>query len=194
LTGRQLEYARIDVEHMHVLREIFDAELKAADLTRIFKVESDLLPIVAKMELHGFAVSVERMEKIRSREDEVAEELERTIRAEFNLPELNVNSPPQLLVAFNNSGANLKSTGEESLVRSKHPMGAKILEYREHKKLAGSIKGLLAKVQNDRLHSEFKPIGTIHGRGALVRRNQTSRTLPEANCARVLSRARSKTS
>ena len=111
LTERQLEYARIDVEHMYILRKIFDAELKAADLTRIFKLESDLLPIVAKMELHGFAVSVERMEKIRSREDEVAEELERTIRAEFNLPELNVNSPPQLLVAFNNSGENLKSTG-----------------------------------------------------------------------------------
>jgi DNA polymerase I-like protein with 3'-5' exonuclease and polymerase domains len=116
------------------------------------------------MELHGFAVSTERMEKIMVREREVAGNLETEIRGEFGLPELNVNAPGQLLEAFNKAGCNLKSTSEESLIRTKHLMGAKVLEYRKATKLASAVESLLKDVKNGRLHSSFNPLGAIHGR------------------------------
>jgi DNA polymerase I len=164
LSERQLEYARIDVEHLHTLVKILSAELEAADLGRIFAMERELLPIITKMELHGFAISTEQMEKIRDREIGVAGNLEREIKAEFNDQELNVNAPGQLLEAFKKAGVELKSTAEESLIRTKHPMGAKVLEYRKSTKLCSAVESLLAKARNGRLHSSFNPLGAIHGR------------------------------
>ena len=121
LTQEQLDYARIDAEHLHTLAKILKAEITAANLDRIFQLESDLLPIVAKMELHGFAVSTDRMQKIKAREDEVCERLEAEIRGDFGDPELNVNAPGQLLEAFKKSGTELKSTAEESLIEPSIP-------------------------------------------------------------------------
>ena len=164
LTQAQLDYARIDVEHMHTLRKILAAEIHAADLDRIFRLETELLPIITKMELHGFAISVPKMETMKAREDEVVINLERDIRAEFNDQELNVNSPPQLLEAFKKAGIDLKSTGKASLIRTKHPLGAKVLAYRKSKKLSSAIESLLSDAKNGRLHSNFNPLGATHGR------------------------------
>ena len=164
LTDRQLEYARIDVEHEHTLRKVLSAELKASDLERIFRLETELLPITAKMELHGFAVSTEKMQKIMERENEICDELERDIRAEFNDQELNLNSPPQLLAAFEKAGTKLKSTAKESLIKTTNPVAVKLRVYKKSKKLAGMIKSLLKDVKNGRLHSSFNPLGATHGR------------------------------
>ena len=164
LTDRQLEYAKVDVEHEHTLRKVLAAEIEKAGLSKIFKLESDLLPVTAKMELHGFAVSPEKMQKIMDRENEICDNLERDIRAEFNLPELNVNSPPQLLEAFEKAGVKLKSTAKDSLIKVKNPIAIKLRAYNKSKKLAGMVKSLLADVKNGRLHSTFLPLGTIHGR------------------------------
>ena len=164
LTQAQLDYARIDVEHMHTLRKILAAEIHAADLDRIFRLETELLPIITKMELHGFAISVPKMETMKAREDEAVINLERDIRAEFNDQELNVNSPPQLLEAFKKAGIDLKSTGKASLIPTKHPLGAKVLAYRKSKKLCSAIESLLSDAKNGRLHSNFNPLGATHGR------------------------------
>ena len=134
LTQAQLDYARIDVEHMHTLRKILAAEITP-------RPRPDL-PSRNGTSPHHHQDGTSRvrdlgpkMETMKAREDEAVINLERDIRAEFNDQELNVNSPPQLLEAFKKAGIDLKSTGKASLIPTKHPLGAKVLAYRKQKAL-----------------------------------------------------------
>ena len=56
LLAEQIQYAAQDVEHLHALKEKLDAELKAAALMGVLRLEMDLLPVVIAMELIGFCV------------------------------------------------------------------------------------------------------------------------------------------
>jgi DNA polymerase I-like protein with 3'-5' exonuclease and polymerase domains len=56
LLAEQIQYAAQDVEHLHALKEKLDAELKAAALMGVLRLEMDLLPVVVEMELIGFCV------------------------------------------------------------------------------------------------------------------------------------------
>ena len=89
----------------------------------------------------------------------------REIRAEFNDQELNVNTPRQLLEAFKKSrdrtqvdGRGVPHSNQASLRRQSSRIPARA------KKLSSSVESLLADVRNGRLHSNFNPLGAIHGR------------------------------
>jgi DNA polymerase I-like protein with 3'-5' exonuclease and polymerase domains len=61
LLAEQIQYAAQDVEHLHALKEKLDAELNAAGLMGIFRLEMNLLPVVVGMELIGFRVDRKKL-------------------------------------------------------------------------------------------------------------------------------------
>jgi len=64
LLAEQIQYAAQDVEHLQSLKEKLDAELNAAGLMGIFRLEMDLLPVVVEMELIGFCVDRKKLEEL----------------------------------------------------------------------------------------------------------------------------------
>ena len=64
LLDEQIQYAVQDVEYLHALRGKLDAELNAAGLMGVFRLEMDLLPAVVGMELNGFCVNWEKLEEL----------------------------------------------------------------------------------------------------------------------------------
>jgi len=56
LNAEQMEYACNDVHYLHPLKNALETALANAGLTRVFELESQLIPIIARMEHRGFAV------------------------------------------------------------------------------------------------------------------------------------------
>jgi DNA polymerase family A/3'-5' exonuclease/Bifunctional DNA primase/polymerase, N-terminal len=164
LTEEQLAYARNDVRYLHQLRGRLLEQLEAQGLTKIFRLESDLLPIIARMESHGFAVNVQKMREIRTQADRNATILASELRRDFDEAGLNLSSPQQLVDAFKEAGVNLHDTSEQNLCALGDPRAKKILAWRAETKLSASIKTLLRAERSGRIHATFNPMGTVTGR------------------------------
>jgi DNA polymerase-1 len=164
LTEQQLAYARDDVRHLHALRARLTERLQAADLQKVFKLEMRLIPIVVAMEHHGFAVDRDKLEQMRITAAASAERITGQLREKFSQPELNPDSPSQLLEAFRGTGVQLANTDEATLTKLNDDRAKLIFSYRESAKLEASIKGLLKATGSDgRIHARFSPTGARSG-------------------------------
>jgi DNA polymerase-1 len=172
LTDDQLAYARDDVRYLHQLKGVLEAEIEKADLSRVFKLESDLIPVVVDIERRGFAVDAEKMRAMLDQAEARQSELQTELRTKFGNPTLNPDSPTQIAEAFESVGEKLTSTHEETLTALDQKLVPAVLEYRGVSKLAGSITGLLKHVLPDgRIHAQFKPLGSDPGRFSSSRPN-----------------------
>jgi hypothetical protein len=164
LTADQLRYAREDVRYLLRLRRVLLDALEHADLYQVFELESALLPVVAKMELHGFAVDISRLGALLAEPEEKATRVERRLRELFEAPTLNIDSPEQLLEAFARVGITLTDTEEKTLCALSDERAALILDYRGAAKRVARIKTLLEAQSEARIYARFKPLGTVNGR------------------------------
>ena len=165
LTDGQLTYARDDVRHLHALEAKLASELKAAGLEAVFELEMKLIPLIVKMEDHGFAIDCAKLEELQADAGGKAVKQADSLRKAFSLPELNPNSFPQLLDAFKAVGVELKNTDEATLVVCEDPRAKMVLDYREADMLSRAIKGLLKAAGKDgRIHARFNPTGAGTGR------------------------------
>jgi hypothetical protein len=113
------------VRYLHQLQGRLREQLEAGRLAKIFRLESDLLPIIARMESHGFAVNVEKMREIRSQSDRNATILASELRTDFDEERLNLGSPQQLVDAFKEAGVELHDTSEQTLCALDDPRAKK---------------------------------------------------------------------
>jgi DNA polymerase I-like protein with 3'-5' exonuclease and polymerase domains len=175
LTAGQLQYARDDVRYLHRLRLALISELAQADLTHVFALEMALLPIITRMELHGFAVDVDRLKALFPEQRAKAEAKLQAVREAFGKTDLNPNSSDQVLAAFKEIGIELvksnpdgsqKETSEEELLCTiDDPRAQLILEYRKGDRLASAMASLLKNVRADgRIYAQFNPLGATSGR------------------------------
>lgn len=164
LTDEQLHYARDDVRYLLALRALLAAKLEKAKLMGVFQLESALLPIIARMELHGFQVDTSRLASMLTQEGKRSRDLEKEISLSFGDPKLNPASPEQLMAAFKKAGIQLENTEEKTLRAIADPRAVLILEYRGAAKLASAIEGLLGAQCNGRIYARFNPLGAVTGR------------------------------
>jgi DNA polymerase I len=165
LTFSQLQYAADDVGFLHNLKDRLTKEIKDAEMDNIFDLEMHVLPISAQLHLTGIAVDRTEVQAIIDGSASQVEECNAKVRRLLNNPELNVNSPKQLLVAFQEAGVEISTTDERTLAGLEHPAAKAILDARgASKKVEEATRYLKAIAVDGRIHAEFDPLGTNTGR------------------------------
>jgi DNA polymerase I-like protein with 3'-5' exonuclease and polymerase domains len=165
LLAEQIQYAAQDVEHLHTLKEKLDAELKAAALMGVLRLEMDLLPVVIGMELIGFCVDRKKLEELAAKATQERDQVAQTVHNLLGTGDVNLNVPAQFLKALQGLGIALKNTNEDSLSECRHPVADAILEYRKWKKLKEDVESCIHEIRSDgRIHGQFNPLGTDTGR------------------------------
>jgi DNA polymerase-1 len=186
--AEQIQFAAQDVEHLHALKKKLDAELNAAGLMGIFRLEMNLLPVVVGMELIGFCVDRKKLEELAAEATQKRDQMAQTVNRLLGRRELNLDVPAQLLEALQGLGIALKNTNENSLLECRHPAAGAILEYRKWKKLKEDVESRINEIRPDgRIHCEFNPLGTDTGRLSSSEQNMQSITRGEIRTAFVAS-------
>lgn len=173
---RSIEDYASDSALLIELAKTLDEELVAKELKQLYEeVEAPLVEVLAKMELDGILVDLERLRAINA--DLVVEvaRLYQAIQAAAGV-EFNPNSPQQLAqILFErlklNRGKKNKtgySTDAQTLekLRNDHPVVEYVLRFRELDKLRSTFaEGLLAAVGEDgRIHARFNQMVARTGR------------------------------
>src|SRR5215813_13354223 len=188
LLAEQIQYAAEDVEHLHALKEKLDAELNAAGLMGIFRLEMNLLPAVVGMELIGFCVDRKKLEELAAEAARKRDQTAQTVNKLLGRQELNLDAPARLLEALQSLGIALKNTNENSLLECQHPLADAILKYRRWKKVKEDIESRINEIRPDgRIHCEFNPLGTDTGRFSSSEPNMQNITRGEIRTAFVAS-------
>ncbi len=177
----QLEYAAKDAS---ILIEIFKKQLKSLEeeaLIETAKLEFNLVPVVAEMELRGSLIDKEKwrehMKELELKRNLINAEIQKELRhlnpySQVDLfgneeDSINLDSPLQLLAVFKKLGLNLPNTSEATLRLSDHQLAKKLLEYRAYEKMITSFgESILEKINPDtgRLHPDFMQLGADTGR------------------------------
>ena len=133
------------------------------------------------MEIKGTYIDQEKWRKnvheLEKKRDAIQEKLQAELRPFYKTTQVdlfgnhidvvNLNSPSQILTAFEKVGIDLPSTGEAVLKSVRHPLAEMLLEYRSHEKLITAFGDNLLKHINpktQRLHPDYMQIGADTGR------------------------------
>lgn len=171
--------------HTYLIAELKDRN----QLSLFYNLEMPLLPILLDMELLGVAIDGEELSRQQSIMQVELEELEREIH-DLAGHEFNVNSTRQVgEVLFDElvldekakkTKTGIYTTSEEVLekYRTKHPIVAKILEYRGYRKLLSTyIEALpLLADSEGRVHTSFNQ--TVAATGRLSSSNPNIQNIP----------------
>lgn len=193
-TERQIQYAADDVKYLFPLYEVQLAALEREGLNKVAQLEFDTATVVATMELTGVPVDVVKWRsKLRDYQRQHAESQQKMFEILFDdndiLEEqlgmfersaLNMNSPTQLLEAFQKLGIDIESTDEQIISLIDHPAAKELLNYRKLQKIISSYgETVLDKVHpfTGRLHADFAQLGTETGRFSC--RNPNLQQMPE---------------
>jgi DNA polymerase I len=184
-------YACEDADVTLQLREVFEPMLKEQDLRTLFeKVETPLVPVLAEMEKQGVRVDKKALDDYAEVLQERITEVEREIYQDAGTS-FNIGSPKQLgEVLFDQLKIDSKakrtktkqySTGEEVLSRlvNKHPIIARILDYRSLTKLKSTYVDALPKLihpTSGRIHTSFNQ--AIAATGRLSSNNPNLQNIP----------------
>lgn len=157
-------YALKDAEVTFRLYNVLIELIRSKHLEVVLNREIQALPAIIELNLNGIPFDYSSWEVVLDEMQLEADGLENEIKEHFNLPELLLTSPKQLLAAFSTVGIILTSTKEEELSKheSKHPIIAKVCKYKRLKKRITTYgEGLKAKIQpNGRVYGNWRLIGT----------------------------------
>lgn len=173
LTDEQIGYAARDVAHLHQLADRQRQLLEEAGLLKVCRLEMALLPVIIELELAGMGVDREKLTLLRDRSQKEAQDNAQVLRQLVNVPNLNPNSPKQLVAALEHAGLATGSTDEESLLKIKDDkIIPVILDFRRAEKSAQQATKLLeATARDGRVHGRFDSTGTMTGRFSSSRPN-----------------------
>lgn len=167
------------VGFVYKLRETLAADLDRLDLRGIYStMEMPLAPVLARMEQAGVLLDKAALAELSSDLGDKAADLGKEIHELAGRP-FNIGSPKQLAeVLFTDLGlpapgkrgkSGTPSTGQEVLenLADKHPIAAKVLDYRQFTKLKSTYVDALpeaVRAATGRLHTTFNPTGSATGR------------------------------
>ena len=174
-----LNYAAEDADITLQLREKLEPMLAESGVTKLFEeIEIPLIPVLASMEAEGVKLDVEVLKTFSKQLETEISAVEQEIYS-LSGEKFNIGSPRQLgLILFEklNIAKNPKktktaqySTGEEILskLEHKHPVVAKILDYRSLTKLKSTYVDALPQLispRDGRLHTSYNQAVTSTGR------------------------------
>jgi DNA polymerase-1 len=166
-------------DYLQRLAPLLHEQVKEQQLESVYeKIDLPLAPVLARMEKAGVRVDHKELEKMSEAMDKEIWRLEKEIWKMAGV-EFNVNSPPQLaeilfdklnLQANPRRGkAKARSTAAGVLeeLSARHPLPAKVIEFREISKLKSTYVDALPKLihpETGRLHTSFSQTGAVTGR------------------------------
>ena len=143
ITQEQLQYAANDAAVLLPLHSKLNRQLDIAKLTHTAKTEFDCLNAVARMELNGVRLDLDKWQLLKQDLQQQQAELEQKLQAHLNRGDrhtnnlltsskINLSSPKQVVAAFNRLGINVKSTNIRELIplAQDNPAVRWLLEYR----------------------------------------------------------------
>lgn len=163
--------------HLFALKDILFANLESRQLKDLFfRLEMPLIPVLAKMELRGIKVTTRVWDELAVEMEENMNRLEKVIMTLAG-EEFNLNSPQQLsYILFEKLGLPVirrTKTGYSTDARvlqelsGKHPLVARIMEYRTVAKLKNTyLQGMrtLIDPRTGKIHTTFNQAVTATGR------------------------------
>lgn len=179
LSNNQYSYAATDAAVMIPLWEQLEPKLAGLSLTNVADLEFRCPLPVAAMELAGMPIDAKRWRGLAAdlerAHDVLSTELRRELAAGipqltlFGEPEINLDSPAQVIEALANMGIRVEGTRSWQLqpLAKQHPAIAKLLEYRTVQKALTSYGlALLDHIHpvTGRIHADFRQIGATGGR------------------------------
>lgn len=180
-----LNLALVEKEKATVFQELFiklKEQLLENDLYDLYlNIELPLITILADMELTGVTVEKKVLEEMGQKLEQKIDQLTKDIFI-LSGEEFNINSPKQLgVILFEKMdlpvGKKTKtgySTNADVLEQITHPIGEKLLEYRQFTKLKSTYIDGLKEIINERtgkIHTTFKQTITATGRLSSVEPN-----------------------
>jgi DNA polymerase I-like protein with 3'-5' exonuclease and polymerase domains len=169
LSTEQQEYSLNDVRYLDRLASKQLTTIRADGLETVCMLETLLLPVVVKMERHGFAVDREKLECRRKAFEQEAETKRK--QAEELLgegcPKLGDSRKKGGLLDFieKRLGRRLRNLKEETLAEWDHSVGRVIVEYKHAQKRLATFESLLKHSALDgRIHPTFNQMGAVTGR------------------------------
>jgi DNA polymerase I-like protein with 3'-5' exonuclease and polymerase domains len=169
LTEAQHEYSLDDVRYLNALASKQLSIIRADGLETVCMLEMLLLPVVTKMEAHGFAVD---REKLKERQQNYFFETEKKkAHAETLLgtgcPKLGDNRKENGLLDWieKQTGKRLPNMQEATLESWEHPISQAIVDYKRTQKRLVTFEALLKHSALDgRVHPSLNQMGTVTGR------------------------------
>jgi len=173
------EYAAEDADITWQLMQVFRPKLKETETEKLFhEIEIPLVPVLASMESEGIKLDSENLYSFSSILEKDIAGLEMSIKEQAG-EDFNISSPKQLgVILFEKLAISAKpkktktgqySTSEDILVKleKKHPIVAKILEYRSLTKLKSTYVDALPALVNPRdgrIHTSYNQAVAATGR------------------------------
>jgi DNA polymerase I len=170
LTPEQMVYAAHDVFHLHEVLCKQEAELVKDDLSVAWELEQRLIPVVVDMTNRGMAFDIDSARKAKYAIEQRLDAARCKALTWFGFPDLNLDSPEQLLKAFLVKGITLPNTNAGTLgapLGADKSAGAKlVLEYRNirNHELKFVESAIDATRSDGRIHATFNPVGAKTGR------------------------------
>ncbi|MEO8945425.1 MAG: DNA polymerase I [Gemmatimonadaceae bacterium] len=172
------DYSCEDVDMTLRMRQHFEPQLDAHELTRLFAdVEIPLISVLADMEWNGIAIDGERFAKLKERFQREREQVQLDIYKEAG-EEFNIGSNVQLReILFNRlklpvlkkttTGPSTDASVLQELAEEGHKLPSLLMEYRELAKLESTYLDTLPRQVNprdNRLHTSFNQTVASTGR------------------------------
>ena len=176
------EYAAEDALATLELARLLGEEVEQARMGRLYReVELPMSRVLAKMEARGILLDAKMLTGMSEVFDERLTDLEHQCH-ELAGREFLVSSPKQLAqvlydelsLPVTKKTRTSRSTDQGVLQQLRHPLAARVLEYRQVAKLKNTYLDTLPKMVNPetgRLHTSFKQTGTATGRLSSARPN-----------------------
>ena len=182
LTPEQLVYAAKDAAVLLPLRDALIPQLETADLMNVAQLEWDCLSAVAEMELTGIGVDRQKLDALRQRLETETNQAARRLHpllqpvgetsqgTLFQTAEdvINLDSPAQVLAAFQALGIPVTNTNRGTLIplAESHSAVEALLEYRHVRRALTFATSLPEHIhpRTGRIHANYWQLGAATGR------------------------------
>ena len=184
-------YAEQDAAVTLKLRHVLKVELIKQELTSVFNLETELLPILFHMKRKGVRVDIEKAERVKAEfkagEKKILESLYKKCGFEVEIlaPLSIAKAFDKLNISYNRTPTGLPSFDKNFLSTHSHPFAKQIVEAREiNKAYTTFIDSILKHSHKGRIHADVNQLrsdtgGTISGR--LSMQNPNLQQIPARN-------------
>lgn len=167
ITDAHKEYCLKDSKYTFELYKVLYDEISKKGLLEVLDRELKILPAMVELKLHGIKLDLEGWQKevkvLEAKANEVAREFKLTLGND----DINLNSPKQIVDAFQNRNIPIKSTADEVLAQFED-IYQEVKLLRKYRKLSKNINTFGYKIteylDNNIIRPNWIQIGAVSGR------------------------------